>query len=92
MQDSQLLLKSTAKGNAINNNPMTGVSARLMTNIKECYATALTQSNSNTELMTDGQEVDWNHFDIMRWSSDIDSTEAVLNATNATNNIGNMLI
>ena len=38
--------------------------------------------------MLDDQSVDWNHFDIKRWSSKLKYIKAVLNATNATNDIG----
>ena len=45
-----------------------------------------------TELLLEGQYVDWKHFDIKKINSRLDYIKAVLNTTNATNNIGNMII
>ena len=92
IQDSQLLLKFMANGNAMAKGPMSGALAHLMANTKECYDNVLAQSESTTELMLEGREVDWNHFDIKKWSSERDYDKAVLHATNATNGIGNLIL
>ena len=51
---------------------MSGVSTDLMTNIKECYDKVLVQSKRITELLLEGQYVDWKHFDINMLSSRLD--------------------
>ena len=93
MQDSQWLLKFMAKQcSTMANDPMSGVSTQLMTNIKECYAKVLAQSQTITELLLEGQYVDLQHFDVNKFSPRLDSIKAVLNTTKCTKGIGNMNI
>ena len=62
MQYSQLLMKLIAQCCTMTNDHMSGASAHLMTNIKECYAKVLAQSQAITELLLEGQVVDWKDF------------------------------
>ena len=70
--------------------PMSGVSAHLVTNIKECYDKVLAQSQTITELLLEGKHAGCQHFDMKKFSSRLDSIKAVLNKTNATKDIGNI--
>ena len=63
-----------------------------MTNIKEFSDKVLAQSKNITELSQEGQGVDWKQFDIKRFSARLDSIKVVLNTTNATKDIGNIII
>ena len=70
-----MLLKSKAKGSTMTKGPYFGVSTHLMTNITECYGKVWALSKSITDLLFEGQYVDWKHFDIKRWSSKRDSVK-----------------
>ena len=71
---------------------MSAVITHVMTNIQECYDNVLVQSKSITEQLMEGQYVDWKHIDIQKTNSRLDSIKAVLSTTNATKDIGNMII
>ena len=74
------------------NVPMSGVSTHLMTNIKECYDKVLAQSQAIAELLLEGQHADWQHFDMKKFISRLDYMKGVLNTTNATKGIGNIIV
>ena len=78
MQYAQLLLKFRAKRKAstVTKDPMYGASTHLMTNIEECYDKVLAQSKSITELLLEGQYVDWKHCDIKEFSYRLDYIKA----------------
>ena len=84
--------KEKKKASNLTKFPMSGVSTHLMTNLKECYDNVLAQSKSITELLVEGQAVDWKHFDISKFDSRLNSISAVLNTTSATKDIGNMIV
>ena len=52
-----------------------------------CYCTVLEQSNGTTELLVEGQYVDWKDFDLNKFAARLSSIKSVLNTTNATNYI-----
>ena len=92
MQDSQLLLKfMVQKDNTMTNDLMSGVITHLMTSIKE-YMIICWPSQTIAELLLEGQDVDWNHFDINKFNSRLDSIKAVLNTAKCTKDIGNRSI
>ena len=70
---------------------MYGKSTHPMRSMKECYDKVLAQFKSITELVMEGQDVDRNHFDISHWSGKLDYIKVVLNTTNATKDVGNMI-
>ena len=51
----------------------------------------LAQSKSIAELFPEGPYADWEQFDIKAFNSRLDYIKAVVNATNATKDIGNMI-
>jgi hypothetical protein len=63
-----------------------------MTNIKECYEKVLAQSKSITDLLLEGPHVDWKQIDVTKFTFRLDYIKAVLNTTNATKDIGNMIM
>ena len=73
------------------NDPMSGVSTHLTTNIKECYAKVLAQSHTITELLLEGQYVDWKDLDLNKFRSRLDSIKVVLKTTKCTKDIGKRL-
>ena len=72
--------------------PMSGVIAHLMTNIKECYDKVLAQSQTIAELLLEGQHVDWKDFDLKKFNSRLDYIKAVLSTTIFIKDIGKRII
>ena len=91
-QDSQLFLNFMAKGKVKTKDPMSGVTPQLMTNIKESYESVQAQSKVITELLLEGQEVDWENFDIKHWDSKFSIIKAELSKTKQTKDIGTRVI
>ena len=55
---------SWRKSNTMTKGPMSGVSNRLMTNVKECYNNVLAQSQTIAELLLEGQYANCQRFDM----------------------------
>ena len=66
---------------------MSVVSTHLMTNIKGCYDKMLARSQTITQLLLEGQHVDWQHLNMNRFTCRIDYIKVVPNTTNATQDI-----
>ena len=91
-QDSQLFLNFMAKGKVMTKDPMSGVTPQLMANIKDCYGKVQAQSKVITELLLEGQEVEWEDFDIKEWDPKLSTIKAVLSTTKHTKDIGKGVI
>ena len=71
---------------------MSGVSTCRTTNTKEFDDKMMAQSQAITELLLEGQYINWKDFDFNKFNSRLDSIKAVLNTTTCTKDIGNMII
>ncbi len=72
-QYSQLILKCMAQGQCHGQGSYVWREHPPTTNIKECYDKVLAQCQTITEMLLEGQVLDWKHFDITGFSSRLDS-------------------
>ncbi|MFM7985746.1 MAG: hypothetical protein ACKPKO_41175, partial [Candidatus Fonsibacter sp.] len=64
----------------------------MTTSSHERYANVLEQSKSIAELLLECQGVDWKDFDMNKFVVILEYIKSMLNTTNATNDISNIII